>query len=123
MSWFGKRSKKKHPEQRQVPSITFVGEQNGPVEQTLKISFVDFFRRDQSVLRAFLAQVQFAGNPHVTIALCLRTQFGEDPGLAEKVGSIFSAQFKGDQFLDIVFLDEGQEKEVEQVCRSFFEKV
>ena len=47
MSWFGKRSKKKHPEQRQVPSITFVGEQNGPVEQTLKNSFVDFFRRDQ----------------------------------------------------------------------------
>lgn len=122
MSWFGKRSKKKHPEKRQVPNITFVGEQDGPVEQTLKNSFVDFFRRDQSVLRAFLAQVQFAGNPQVTIALCLKTQFGEDPGLAEKVGTIFSSQFKGDQFLDIIFIDDEQQEALKKVCHPFFEK-
>ena len=118
MSWFNPKSKK-HPEEIQVPQLQFLGEQDGPPERELKSRLAEFFRRDQSVNTAYLARVAY-GDTSLAVTLCLRSQFGPDRGLAEKVGTIFASMFGGHEHLDI-FLSEAQEAELMKVCKPFFQ--
>lgn len=119
MTWF-KRNPPKHPEKIGVPQVRFVGEQDGPPERELKDRLTEFFHRDASVKAAYLAKVTYNESSPVSIALCLRTLFGPDPGLAEKVGRIFASMFGGHEHLDIVFLSDVQEAELAQKCSRFF---
>ncbi|MGH8021282.1 MAG: enhanced serine sensitivity protein SseB C-terminal domain-containing protein [Opitutaceae bacterium] len=117
MSWF-KRTPPKHPQEIQVPRVQFVGEQDGPSEQLLKARLSEFFKRDRSVLAAYLAQVDIGGQ--MGVALCLKTQFGPDRGLAEKIGTIFKTIFNAQVHLDIMFPSATQEAELIKMCRPFF---
>ena len=117
MSWF-KRPPPKHPQEFRVSRVQFVGEQDGPAEQSLKDRLSDFFRGDGSVQAAYLARVDLGGQ--TSVALCLRTQFGPDRVLAEKIGSIFKTIFKASVHLDIMFPNAAEEAELSQVCRPFF---
>lgn len=101
-----------------MPSVQFLGEQDGPTEQLLKARLSEFFKRDRSVLVAYLARVEVGGQ--TSVALCLKTQFGPDRGLAEKVGAIFKTIFNAQVHLDIMFPTVAQETELVKVCRPFF---
>jgi hypothetical protein len=107
-----------HPKEIHVPRVDFLGEQDGAVERELKTRLSAFFKRDRSVYTAYLARVGVVGQ--ASVALCLKSQFGPDRGLAEKVGSIFRTIFNAQTHLDIIFLSEAQETELAKVCRPFF---
>jgi hypothetical protein len=119
MDWF-KPDSRRHPQRIDVPQILFVGEQDGPPERELKTRLIAFFQRDASVRSAYLAQVAYRESSAISVALCLGTQFGRDPGLAEKVGRIFASMFGGREHLDIVFLSDVQEAELAKKCPRFF---
>lgn len=101
-----------------MPRVQFCGEQDGPAEQLLKDRLSEFFKRDRSVQAAYLVRVDVAGQ--TSVALCLKTQFGSDRGLAEKIGTIFKTIFNAEVHLDIMFLSGEQESEVTKVCSPFF---
>ena len=118
---FLKPSRKKS-EQVRVPEIRFLGEQDGPPERLLKDRLADFFRRDRSVSRAYLARVDFGEGKDASVVLGLRTQFGPDKGMVEKVGTIFADVFNAKEHLDIMFLTDGQEVQLTKACKPFFEQ-
>ena len=120
MFWF-RRNRRRPPEERDVPAIIFIGEQVGPPENVLKARLAEFFRRDQSVTKAYLAKVSF-GDTSVGVALCLRTLFGPDKGMVEKIGTVFASVFNTHEHLDIVFLSDDQEASLVRVCQPFFLK-
>jgi hypothetical protein len=117
MNWF-KRAPSKHPQEIRVPHVRFVGEQDGPSERLLKERLIEFFKRDQSVNVAYLAQIEVEGQ--MGVALCLKTQFGTDRGMAEKVGAVFKTIFNAQVHLDIMFPNANQDAELVRVCRPFF---
>lgn len=122
MSWLRPKSKK-HPQEIHVPQLRFIGDQDGPPERELKERLADFFRRDQSVKAAYLARISYGDPSRVSVALCLRTQFGPDRGMAEKVGRIFATMFGSHEHLDIIFPTIEQEAALAKVCAPFFSSV
>jgi hypothetical protein len=101
-----------------VRKLEFVGEQDGRPEQLLKDRLTEFFERDKSVQRAYLAKITI-GN-QAGVALCLRSQFGPDRGLAEKIGAIFKTIFNAHEHLDIMFINPVQEGKLARACKPFF---
>ena len=113
-----KPSLPRHPQEIRVSQVQFLGEQDGCPEGLLKKQLTEFFRRDRSVHRAYLAKVSLEGQG--SVALCLKTQFGADRGLAEKIAGIFGMIFNAHEHLDIIFLSDEQESELAKVCSAFF---
>jgi len=111
-------NKKKPSEVVHIQNVCFIGEQKGVPEDVLKKALINFFVRDKSVLKAFLAIVAEEGKPSIT--LCLRTQFGPDKGMVEKIGTVFASVFNSQEHLDIIFLNDQQEKDLVKVCQPFF---
>jgi hypothetical protein len=120
ISWF-KSKYTKHPEKIQVPKLRFWGEQDGVPERELKDRLIEFFQCDQTILRAYLARVAYSDRSPLVIALCLRSEFGPDRGVVEKIGKIFASMFGSHEHLDIIFLDGQQESELAKVCSPFFD--
>ena len=118
MSWF--KHKRRSSKAIQVPRVHFVAEQDGVPEQTLKAKLIGFFQRDKSVEAAYLARVDYSEQASISVALCLRTTFGVDKGMVEKVGLIFASVFGNQEHLDLIFLNEEQESELQKVCNPFF---
>lgn len=119
MSWFHRKSKQ-HPQELNVLRPHFLSEQDGGPERELKARLVEFFHRDQSVVQAYLARVAYGDRSSASVALCVRSKFGPDLGLAEKIGRIFASIFGAHEHLDIIFIDDNQESELEKVCPPFF---
>ena len=116
------RPSRKKSEEVRVPEIRFLGEQDGPPERLLKERLADFFRRDRSVSRAYLARVDFGEGKNASVVLGLRTQFGPGKGMVEKVGTIFADVFNSKEHLDIMFLTDGQEAQLTKACKPFFDE-
>jgi type III secretion system (T3SS) SseB-like protein len=114
-----KPSAPNHPQEMQVSEVQFLGEQDGPPERLLKNRLTEFFRRDKSVHRAYLARTSLEGQ--ASVALCVKTEFSADRGLAEKIGAIFGMIFNAREHLDIIFLSDQQESELKRVCSMFFD--
>jgi hypothetical protein len=114
-----KLSTAKPPQEMHVSEVQFLGEQDGAPERLLKARLSEFFQRDKSVHRAYLTRTRIEGQ--ASVALCVKTQFGADRGLAEKIGAIFGMIFNADEHLDIVFLSEQQESQLKRVCSTFFD--
>jgi len=102
-------------------NIQFLGELEGEKEQIFKEKLAEFFKRDQSVKRAYLARIIGKDIP-ATAALCLRTQFGSDKGMMNKIGKIFAHVFDIDENFNIIFLTSEQEPSLAKVCRPFYPK-
>jgi hypothetical protein len=71
-----------------------------------------------SVYAAYLARIDSGGQ--TSVALCLKTPFVPDRGLAEKIGSTFQTIFEVNVHLDIMFPNAAEEAELSSVCRSLF---
>ena len=81
---------------------------------------IEFFSRDQSATKAYLAKVRLGNEQINSVALCVRTLFGTDNGMVEKIGTIFASVFNAQEHLDIVFLSDEQEASLITVCQPFF---
>jgi hypothetical protein len=101
------------------PSVQFLGELDGEKEKNFKKKLAEFFARDRSVNSAYLARIIGYGIP-ATAALCLRTQFGSDKGMMEKIGKIFAHVFDIEENLNVIFLTVEQESSLAKVCQPFF---
>ena len=118
---FGIFKTRKRFESRNVPSIRFVSEQDGPPEKELKAALADAFRRWPTVERAYLCRVTY-DNPYAhEVALCLRTLSKPNRQLVNDASAVFASLFGKDQHLDILFLTDAQETEVALVCPLFYQ--
>jgi hypothetical protein len=114
------RHRRKPMETVSAGTLRFLGEQDGPVERTLKDSLIELFERDGTVANAYLARVAYGTQPDISVALCIRRPAGNDGVLAQNVGKVFGPIFAKDVHLDIIFVDSAQELELIKVCPSFF---
>ena len=100
--------------------VAFVGEQDGPPEQQLKVGLIDLFARHPSVRRAYLAIVEYPDSSARHVALCVQSADGEDATLVAEVGSVFRSLFGSHEHLDTIFLSASQDAQIAGVCRPFF---
>lgn len=105
--------------ERREPRIEFLGEQDGGPERKLKELLVALFQRRPAVRRAYLARVGFAPSAAPSVALCLAPSSAEGSTLVEEVRKEFTF-FSADAYLDILFLSEEQERDLQRVCPPFF---
>jgi hypothetical protein len=112
------RKRKPPLEVRRQASIRFLGEQDGNPERQLKAALIEAFGKFPRLERAYLARVAYGESEAFEVALCIRGS--EDRALVKAVGSRFSEIFAGAEHLDIFFLSEQQESELQGVCRPFF---
>lgn len=103
--------------------IDFVGQQVGPVEDDLKSAFRQVLGTTPTAQSAYLARIYRGKAPQASVAVCVRSTTGMDLKLEERLLEIFRARFRGDQRLDILFVLEGEEARLREVCPPFYEKV
>jgi hypothetical protein len=109
-----------HIEEHSVDFITFLGEQDGPIERLLKQDLIILFHDDPDVVGAYLARVQTPGTPSYGVALCIRSGASPRRSLVERVRNIFARLFSTPAHLDILFLSSEQCDEVARVCLPFY---
>src|SRR5262245_65278776 len=99
---------------------TFVCEQVGAWETTLKEALARLFVLQPTVDAAYLARVDY-GDGQYNVALCLNTTGDtDDPTLVEGIRSVFAPLFRTDSHLDIMFLTPESEEQVRRVCLPFY---
>jgi hypothetical protein len=113
--------KHRSPDPRTERLVEFVGEQDGPVEQQLKATLAAELATRPHVHRAYLAQVRYAPDGPHDVALCIRG--AKDQAVVEAAGACFARIFASNVHLDIMFLTDAQEQDVQRVCKSFFSAV
>lgn len=101
--------------------LRFIGEQSGKVEDTLKTALEAVLRERRTVLRAYLAKVQYGGAASASVALCLRfnSPYVDEDTIGTAAG-VFRGMFGTTQMLDIVPLNDRQETALTKVCRPFY---
>ena len=104
-----------------VPTIKFVGEQDGPIERDLKTRFVQVFSHESMVKSAYLARADHSDGTGIHVTLAISHSCGEEPSLIPKLASIFSSMFGSHTHLDMMFLREDQEQQLRAVCAAFYQ--
>lgn len=111
---------KRRPLELHQKSLRFISQQDGAIERDLKTKLIALFHSDDVVTRAYLAAVDYGDLTTFSVALCLRTSYGTDSALVERIGSVFASLFSPEEHLDIIFLVDEQETQLSEVCRPFF---
>lgn len=112
----------RQPEYWTVQKLRFVGEQDGPVEQQLKLELVAVLSKCLEAERAYLVRVVYdeEQTTHVALAVCSTSR--ENDNLKLQLGNCFvCAGFSSDSHLDIIFASNAQEAELSLVCRPFYQ--
>ena len=117
LEFFGSR-RQRGAQAYQASEFTFVGEQDGPVEQQLKAKWTPVLR-ECGVARAYLAQVQFPGKTGPSVVLAMSRGVRPESGIVAALVPVFKSIMAGDEFVDMMFLNSEQERNVSSVCRSF----
>ena len=100
-------------------SLTFISEQDGPRERTLKAALVTMFQTDGIVQKAYLARLDIGEG--FTVGLCLRANPLPDESYPDKIGELFVKVMGPGGHLHVLFLAPDQETELQRVCRPFYE--
>jgi hypothetical protein len=66
-----------------------------------------------------ITRIGFAPNVTSSVALCIAPTSSDDQKVVEAVSQIFGSLFASDAHLDILFLNEEQERDVQRACESF----
>jgi SseB protein C-terminal domain len=111
--------KRGSPNARRVSEIVFLGEQDGPPERELKAALIELFSSQPKVERAYLARAQYGKHGELGLVLCIRAT-GRQKAITTAVSAVFERMFSKGTFLDVLFLDDKKESEVEPVCSCFF---
>ena len=104
-------------EAKVIQGMRFLHEQDGLPERELKRAISSVLKG--MVERAYLVRLEYADNRGAAVALCLCSCGLRDP-VVKAVGAIFSRMFGPVEHLDIIFLDEGQERQLTRVSNPFF---
>ena len=104
-----------------VPTVNFLGEQDGRSERELKTVLVQTFTKLGSVSAAYLARVEYGPPSEQHVALCLVTDDEANPTeIVSAVNSVFYAMFSSGVHLDVLPLSKEQQSRISLVCRPFF---
>lgn len=106
-----------------APQLRFLSERDGLPEQVLKEKLRELFACDQRIWKAYLATVDYGHETSSGVVLCLRTVMGPDSALVTQVVDVFAALFRTDEHLDVLFLDDEQERHIERGCKPFYVRV
>lgn len=106
-------------EQFAVSEVVFIRDQNGEAERNLKAALVPLLGK-AGVDTAYLAIVLYGSSSEWHVALCVSGAVNSRAELAEGIGKIFASQFRSDVHLDIIFLSDAQQIEIQKVCKAFF---
>jgi hypothetical protein len=113
----------REPEQRVELEMRFVGEQDGEPERELKAAIEEFLSVEKTVSAAYLARVCFGKETTPSVALAIRTaEGGGGETISRRIGAIFSAMFRTDAQLDLFFVTDEQEAQLQTVCAPFFRR-
>ena len=74
------------------------------------------------VRRAFLARVDH-GDCVQHVALCIAGGQKRAKEIASRAGKIFHVMFRREMHLDIMVLNEQQERRIEEVCQPFYDRL
>ncbi len=122
-SWLKLKPQRRLVTQLRRPSFTFLGEQDGPVERTLKGRWLPILSARPEIRRAFLVRASYDGSSDVHVLLALCSSGGSDPSLVEALRVPYAAIFHRDCPLDMVFITQAQESQVDAVCPPFYTAV
>ncbi|HEY5060421.1 MAG TPA: enhanced serine sensitivity protein SseB C-terminal domain-containing protein [Gemmatimonadaceae bacterium] len=107
-------------QKRREGPVEFLGEQTGPVEDTLKRELILEFATRPVIRRAYLANVSFPPQGEPSAALCIVSARPDDASLVVRIGEIVRRRFARDVPLDVLFLSADQDAELARVCSPFF---
>lgn len=110
-------------ETRMERDIQFLGEQDGKSEQEIKAYWKPILASFPDILRAYLAIVSFDHSQSYQVSLCIRSRTGDDLRLVDALAQPFREMFNAATPLDIMFLNEAEDAEVQKVCRAFYEAI
>jgi hypothetical protein len=119
MGWFKDKSAQKAQKVTRA-ATRFIAEQDGPSERDLKSAFVQVFREEPIVERAYLALAEHGDGTGAHITLAIKSSCGENQLLIRRLMSVFSAMFNSREHLDMMFIREDQEHQLRQVCTPFY---
>jgi hypothetical protein len=122
-SWLKLRRQRKLITQLQIPTFSFLGEQDGPVERTIKAQWLPILSARAEIRRAFLVRASYEGSKDVHVVLALSSKSGPDLSLIEALRVPYAAVFHRDCPLDMVFANSAQESQIERVCPPFYTAV
>jgi hypothetical protein len=113
---------RRRPTEERTPRvIRFVHEQDGEPEREVKALLARYFEESGTVVRAYLARVDYGEPDAYDVALCVVTPDGrQDPEVLNAVARIFGDLFSTKEHLDTLFLTPARERELAAVCRPFF---
>ena len=104
-----------------INTIKFIAEQDGEAEREFKQKISIFLNNQNSLVRAYLAQIRYKDNSNdFIVALCLKVDKKEAQYFVEEASNIFKKMFGRCEHLDILFLDEQQELLLREVCCPFY---
>jgi hypothetical protein len=122
-SWLKLKRQRKLITQLQIPTFSFLGEQDGPVERTIKAKWLPILSARAEIRRAFLVRASYEGSKDVHVVLALCSKGGSDLSLIEALRVPYAAVFHCDCPLDMVFANSAQESQIERVCPPFYTAV
>lgn len=109
----------RRPQRYSSKVIRFVREQDGEAAAEWMVSVAPILARDSRVKRGYLARVTYERADEEHVALCLVAS-APDESLVREVCAVFTAMFRDDEHLDVLFVRPEQEAELDAVCTPFF---
>jgi hypothetical protein len=122
-SWLKIKPHREPVTQLHVPRIKFLGEQDGPVERTVKARWLPILSESPEIRRAFLVRASYEAPNDVHVVLALCSNGGPDRNLIEALRVPYAAIFSRDCPLDMAFVNASQESDIERVCPPFYTAV
>jgi hypothetical protein len=119
-SWLKIKPKGKVTTRLHVAKVKFLGEQDGPVERTIKAQWSAILSTRPEIRRAFLVRASYDGSNDMHVVLALCSTASADSRLLEALRVPYAAIFHRDCPLDMVFADFTQESHIEKVCPPFY---
>lgn len=102
-------------------TIYFLFEQDGEVERDFKVALLPILTKYKKPIRAYLARVKYSENDDIlNVALCFRTEGGLDEYILTNAVQLFKSMFGNREHLDVIFINQNQEKSLRIVCCPFF---
>jgi hypothetical protein len=106
-----------------APTISFLGEQDGPVERTLKARWLPILSANPQIRRAFLVRASYEAPNDIHVVLALCSTGADDRSLVEALRVPYATIMGPDSPLDMMFASSAQESEIEKVCPPFYAAV
>jgi hypothetical protein len=104
-----------------VGEVRFLREQDGRPERLLKQELIALFRGTQKVDEAYLARCAFGPDVPEGVVLAIHSPSGPNMTLVEEVRRVFASVFVKREHLDILFVDDNQQRQVASVCLPFYQ--